>query len=162
MRTRTWKPALAAVAIAAARICCEAGILAGEPCPHAAAGAALEGGRIGIDGRYLGREEAADLLNLDVEGGVLVERVAEGSPAEAAGLRGGSLTARLQGEDILLGGDFILQLETHWVCAGACLESAPTEMGRFSWIGVTFLRGGQVLTAAIRIEPPLEAPRAAN
>ncbi len=162
MRTRTWKPALAAVTIAAARICCAAGTFADEPCPRAAASAALEGGKIGVDGRYLGREEAADLLNLDVEGGVLVERVAEGSPAEAAGLRGGSLPARLQGEDVLLGGDFILQLETHWVCAGPCLENAPAEMGRFSWIGVTFLRGGQVLTAVVRIEPSVEAPPPAD
>ena len=122
---------------------------------------AAAGERFGFQGRFLEPESVAALFNVAVPGGaVLVEHVNEESPAARAGLRGGSVPATIQGEDILLGGDLIVQLEVHRLCAGECLKRAPLELERPSWVGVTYLRGGRVGRAVIELEEagPEELP----
>ncbi|MFQ5973668.1 MAG: hypothetical protein ACE5Q3_15175, partial [Alphaproteobacteria bacterium] len=52
---------------------------------------------IGIEAIFLDGDQLAGLMNLNVPGGLLVQRVTRGSPAERAGLRGGSLEARIDG-----------------------------------------------------------------
>ncbi len=49
---------------------------------------------LGIEGIYLNEEGVARFLNRDLKGGLLIERVAKGSPADKAGLQGGSVQAR--------------------------------------------------------------------
>ena len=62
---------------------------------------ALEGRPwIGIEGIFLGRQQLGGLFNLDLDGGLLLLRVAKGSPADKAGLRGGLVPARLFGQDV--------------------------------------------------------------
>ena len=53
----------------------------------------------------------ARALNLPQERGVLVQRIAQGSPASQLGLRGGKLRAEIEGEPIVLGGDVILTIQ---------------------------------------------------
>ncbi|HKQ62778.1 MAG TPA: PDZ domain-containing protein [Candidatus Polarisedimenticolaceae bacterium] len=98
---------------------------------------------LGIEGRYLAREEIALVLDADYgAGGVLVERVVEDSAAEQAGLKLG---------------DLILQFESHQVCSGECLLVGPRRLTRVSWIGVTFVRAGRVMKAIIDLsDRPLE------
>jgi len=115
--------------------------------------AATAGERFGFQGRFLDTESVAALFNVDVPGGaVLVEHVDEGSPAAKAGLRGGAVPATIQGDDVLLGGDLIVQLEVHRLCAGECLQRAPVELERISWVGVTYVRGGRVGRTVIELE----------
>jgi len=69
-----------------------------------------ESGR--VDRAYLGItsltiDGSLSALNLPVKTGALVQTVAQGSPAEKAGLRGGDITAQLGGGDIQLGGDIV-------------------------------------------------------
>jgi S1-C subfamily serine protease len=65
----------------------------------------------GLEGILL-TDQMADLLNLPAgTTGYLVKTVAKDSPAEAAGLRGGSTFATIGGEQIVLGGDIILSVE---------------------------------------------------
>ena len=65
----------------------------------------------GLEGALL-TDQMADLLNLPAgTTGYLVKTVAKDSPAEAAGLRGGSTFATIGGESIVLGGDIILSVE---------------------------------------------------
>jgi serine protease Do len=65
----------------------------------------------GLEGRILS-DELADLLNLPPNAlGYLVKTVAKGSPGEAVGLRGGTKLAVIEGEDIVLGGDIILEVQ---------------------------------------------------
>ena len=59
----------------------------------------------GLDTVFLDRAKLAAILNLDYEGGLLVQNVARGSPAEQAGLRGGTIPARIGERELLLGGD---------------------------------------------------------
>lgn len=61
----------------------------------------------GLDG-YLLTEGLAAIFNLPQPTGMLVQHVAEGSPAARLGLRPGVITATIDGETMLVGGDVVL------------------------------------------------------
>lgn len=63
----------------------------------------------GLDG-YLVTTEIAKAFNLP-KGGLLVQRVARGSPAERLGLRGGRFSISIENEQLLMGGDVIIAVE---------------------------------------------------
>lgn len=114
---------------------------------------AAAGEKFGFQGRFLDPDAVAALFNVEVPGGaVLIEHVDEGSPAARAGLRGGVVPATIQGDDLLLGGDLVVQLEVHRLCAGECLKRASAELERVAWVGVTYLRGGRVGRTVIELE----------
>jgi S1-C subfamily serine protease len=65
----------------------------------------------GVEG-YLVRGELARALNVPAPGvGLLVQRVAAGSPAERLGVHGGSVTATIEDEELVLGGDVIVAVQ---------------------------------------------------
>jgi serine protease Do len=64
----------------------------------------------GIEGLLL-RGDLARALNVPQSAGLLVERVADGSPAARAGIVAGSMRANIAGEDLLLGGDIVLEVD---------------------------------------------------
>jgi S1-C subfamily serine protease len=64
----------------------------------------------GIEG-FLLTGDLARALNVPQAAGLLVERVADGSPAARAGIVAGSMRANVAGEDLLLGGDIILEVD---------------------------------------------------
>ena len=72
----------------------------------------LEGKAVwtGVDGIYVGGD-VAEALNLPQETGILVQRVANGSPAQRAGIRGGHISAEIKEQKVMLGGDVILAVE---------------------------------------------------
>lgn len=61
----------------------------------------------GLESMLIGGPAAA-ILNLPQPVGLLVQRIAPGSPADRMGLRPGMFRADIEGEEILLGGDIIL------------------------------------------------------
>lgn len=63
----------------------------------------------GLEG-YLLTGRTARALNVPQAAGILVQRVVKGSPAERLGLRPGSVHANLDDEQVLLGGDVILEV----------------------------------------------------
>src|SRR5262245_1218312 len=63
----------------------------------------------GVQGFVL-RGPLAKIFNMPQSTGILVQRVAAGSPAERAGLRPGTLNATIDGETFLVGGDIILSV----------------------------------------------------
>jgi S1-C subfamily serine protease len=65
---------------------------------------------LGITGAEL-TEEVADALNLEVDSGVLIQEVAEGSPADEAGLRAGEGVFEIGGQRIVVGGDVITEID---------------------------------------------------
>ncbi len=106
---------------------------------------------VGLDGIFLNGEELSLLLNLDLAGGLLIQRVAKGSPADKAGLRGGSLPAQILGRDTLLGGDLILEFATQEACHSACLVRAHKRLTGMDRIPVKFLRGGKLMETVIDV-----------
>jgi len=63
-------------------------------------------GIVGADMNY----QLAQILGTNVTYGVLVQHVVQGGPASAAGLRGGSQSATIQGQQYVLGGDIIVSI----------------------------------------------------
>ena len=102
----------------------------------------------GLEGRLL-TDELADLFNLPPQlSGYLVKTVAKGSPAEAIGLRGGTKTATIDGEQIVVGGDILLKVQGLPVGGLASYEKIREVMARLPAGGlmtVTILRAGQVI-----------------
>ncbi len=106
---------------------------------------------IGIEGLFLNSDGLAQILNQNLEGGLLVLSVAKGSPAELAGLKGGWLPAEFLDQDVLLGGDLIIEFNGQEACHSACLMEAGERMGLADIIPVTFLRGGVIHHATIDV-----------
>lgn len=104
----------------------------------------------GIDG-YLVKPAMARLLNLPFAGGLLVQRVAEGSPAARMGLRAGSVQANIGGEELLLGGDVIIAVDGIVVEPGNFprLQERLKQGAPGRRIALTIIRGGErtVLTS---------------
>ena len=63
----------------------------------------------GLDGILIGGD-VAKALNLPQPAGILVQHVSEGSPAWRQGVRAGTLRTSVAGEDMLLGGDVLLEI----------------------------------------------------
>jgi hypothetical protein len=105
---------------------------------------------VGINGRWLDRDELAHLYHLDLDGALLVERVVAGSPADQAGLRGGFIPAKIGEGEILLGGDLIVEMAIPSPCRGECLLQAPHQFSQLDEVPVTLLRAGRLLTTVIQ------------
>lgn len=104
---------------------------------------------LGIEGIYLNEEGVARLLNRDLKGGLLIERVAKGSPADKAGLQGGSVQARMLGREFLLGGDLVISFGEEEACNSDCLVEANKRFADSDRLPVKFLRGGVVMETTI-------------
>ena len=64
---------------------------------------------LGMQGRAIDNRLGA-VVRMPVTPGYLVEVVYDGSPADRAGVRGGNLSVAVQGEEYLLGGDILTQI----------------------------------------------------
>jgi S1-C subfamily serine protease len=91
------------------------------------------------------------LLQHDLPGGVLIQNVSKGSPADKAGLRGGIIPARINGQDILLGGDLILELGDQQACHNECLVDAHKHLQGMNQIRVKYLRRGKIMETTIDV-----------
>ena len=106
---------------------------------------------MGIVGVFLDREALARLLNLDLDGGLLVQYVTPGSPADQAGIRGGSVAAKILDQEILLGGDLIVEFNNQETCHSECLIREGNQLAGLDRIPIKFLRGGKVLRAVVDV-----------
>src|SRR5262245_20377911 len=66
---------------------------------------------LGLQGREID-SQVSSILRLPLSPGYLVEVVYDGSPADRAGVRGGSLSVVVQGEEYLPGGDRLTAIDT--------------------------------------------------
>jgi serine protease Do len=102
----------------------------------------------GVEGQLL-TDQLADVLNLPPRAlGYIVKTVAKGSPADAMGIRGGTTTATIAGQQIVVGGDIILSAEGIPVGSATALTQIRQRIGSLSPgspFKVTVLRKGQVL-----------------
>jgi len=108
----------------------------------------------GLEG-YLLTPDVAAVFNVPDQGAaLLVQRAAEGSPAERLGLRGGTMPATIGQEELLLGGDIILAVEGISIGAPSAYELIRRRLIEIrasrGTVSVTVLRGGKsvVLTAS--------------
>ena len=105
----------------------------------------------GIEG-YLLRGDLARAFNLPAPGvGLLVQRVAASSPAERLGVRGGSVTATIEEEQLVLGGDVILSVQGVALSSADAYENIRTRLGAIPPGGalrIAVLRRGEIIELA--------------
>ncbi|MHC4990501.1 MAG: S1C family serine protease [Planctomycetota bacterium] len=81
------------------------------------------------------------------QSGILVQQVAKGSPADELGLRGGTIRVTLQGKEVLLGGDIILEVDSIPAGLASSYNSIRERMTKLQVgdeITVKIVREGQV------------------
>ena len=82
-----------------------------------------------VRGAYLGLtsltiDESLAPLNLPVKSGALVQSVQNGTPAQKAGIRGGSLSGQIAGGQVAVGGDIIVGIDGKPVTSSEDLSGA--------------------------------------
>ncbi|MFS4493478.1 S1C family serine protease [Maribacter sp. 2308TA10-17] len=106
---------------------------------------------IGVNGLIIEKEEFERIFNLPLQGGMLIQSVAKGSPAEKAGLRPGYIKAEINGRDIILGGDIILSIEDHKTCHMDCFfETKPMFQGKTN-LTIRYLRQGKEYSTTVDV-----------
>ena len=109
----------------------------------------------GVDGTLL-TDDLARIFNLPQAAGLLVERVAEGSPGAELGLRAGRWRATIERQELLVGGDVILSVAGVVISAdGSAFDRMRTAIGAMrpgDAVVVRVLRGGQVVALSIRVK----------
>lgn len=95
--------------------------------------------------------EMARRLNLAISGGQMIQRVAPGSPAAAAGLRGGTIPAEIGGVPIHLGGDIVLEFNSADACDRTCIYRELGLVMPGDMIPVKVLREGKQLMVHIEV-----------
>jgi S1-C subfamily serine protease len=99
----------------------------------------------GLDGFVLGGA-LARAFNLPQPVGLLVQRVAQNSPAAITGLRGGTLKATVDGRTITVGGDVILEVQGIPITGHTSYEQIQERLGRQhpgAQLTITILRDGR-------------------
>ncbi len=107
----------------------------------------------GIDGVLL-EGPIAMAFNLPATAGYLVERVAQGSAAHKAGIRGGELPISIANREVVIGGDVILQVGDVRVGSEGARGRLREQLQRLAEgdvLPVRVLRAGEVLTLEITI-----------
>jgi S1-C subfamily serine protease len=110
-----------------------------------------------VDHAYLGVQgqtivpAVAGLLGLPAQEGVLVARVAPGSPADDAGLRGGDRTVELQGAVYVVGGDIITELNGEALTGMEQLAVAVAESEPGDEIELTVVRDGSSRSVTVKL-----------
>ncbi len=103
----------------------------------------------GIDGFQLSDGLALALNVPPPFTGLLVQRVARGSLGERLGLEGGTVSATVDGEDLILGGDILLTIQGVPIATATRIEQLRATVGNLKpgdQIVVTALRGGKEVT----------------
>ena len=108
----------------------------------------------GLDG-FLLDEAMAYLLNVPQKGGLLVQRVVPLSPADFAGLNGGDTAVMLNGENLVLGGDVILSVNTIKITSPDVLEEVVRSIHKYKSnqapLVLEVLRGGKIENLTINL-----------
>ncbi len=107
----------------------------------------------GLSG-YLLSGPLARVFNLPQPAGLLVQRVAAGSPSAQIGLRGGSPKATIDGISLTLGGDVILEVQGIPITEDSTYEGIQAGLSRLhpgSEITITVLREGRPLELRARL-----------
>jgi S1-C subfamily serine protease len=109
----------------------------------------------GLDG-YLITNEIAHALNLPT-GGLLVQRVAHGSPAERLGLRGGRYNVTIENEQLLIGGDVIVAMQGIALAEPDAYERVRLRLmdirTRGGLISLSVMREGGLTELTAEVEP---------
>src|SRR5215211_6013074 len=115
----------------------------------------IEGGD--VEHAYLGIEgtdvtpEVADVLNLSVDHGAIVQSVVPDSPADEAGVEGGSADVSVEGQQFKAGGDVITEVDGHEVTGMDDVIAAVNSKHPGDDVDLTLVRKGQSRTVTVTL-----------
>ncbi|HJW74490.1 MAG TPA: trypsin-like peptidase domain-containing protein [Thermoleophilia bacterium] len=105
---------------------------------------------LGISGQTV-TSDVAKALGLKVEKGVLVARVVPGSPAEKAGIKGGSSEQALQGQPYVTGGDLITGIDGTTITSMEQLSGIINGHKPGETVKVTIVRDSGTKTLTVKL-----------
>jgi putative serine protease PepD len=105
---------------------------------------------LGIEGTEI-TPDLQQAINLPVGEGVLVGHVVPGSPADMAGIRGGSTTATIAGQTLTLGGDIITSIDGHKITSFANLAGPISAKSAGDRVTLGILRDGKPMTVTVTL-----------
>ena len=113
---------------------------------------------LGIQGREVDAS-LSSIVRLPLATGYLVEIVYDGSPADRAGMRGGTTSVVVQGEEYLLGGDVLTAIQSTPIRTHGEYVAKVRTLKPGQRVKVTVVRDGQSreLTLAVTERPRLPA-----
>ncbi len=106
---------------------------------------------LGVSGTDL-TPEIADVLNLDADGGALVQSVVPDSPADKAGLEAGDAEVTIGGQPFRAGGDLIVEADGKPVTEMADVIAAVDAKQPGDSIELTLLRAGDQRTVSVELD----------
>ena len=92
------------------------------------------------------------MLNLDVEGGALVQSVVPDGPADEAGIESGDAEVTVDGQPVRVGGDLIVEAEGEPIDSMTDVIAAVDSLEPGDQIELTLLRDGDERTATIELD----------
>lgn len=98
----------------------------------------------GLEGKIL-PQEIAEILNVPQGSGLLVQKVVSLSPADFLGLRGGQYDLTIEGTELSLGGDIILEVNGITIRDEDSLSDINRSMQQNDTVQLKVLRGGKVV-----------------
>ena len=109
----------------------------------------------GFEG-YMLSGELAKVFNLPQAAGILVQRVAEHSPATEIGLQPGTMRAEIEGESLIAGGDIILEVQGIRVSEPGAADRIRQSISKPAGQTVTVkvLRAGRTVELTTKVERP--------
>ncbi len=105
---------------------------------------------LGIEGTEI-TPDLQQAINLPVGAGVLVGRVVPGSPADMAGIQGGSTTATIGGQTLTLGGDIITSIDGHRITSFANLAETIASKSAGDRVTLGLLRHGKAVNVTVTL-----------
>ncbi len=115
------------------------------------AGKSFRRARLGVSVVFVAGD-LADALNLPVQGGLLIQRIAPGSAAAGAGLRGPTQAVVVGNYEIGVGGDLIVAIDGKPVDGQDALSSALSRRRAGDSMELTVFRNGRTVRVKVALD----------
>jgi S1-C subfamily serine protease len=114
--------------------------------------------RLGISTVYIPGGDLASSLKLPSSGGLLIQEVARGSAAEAAGLRGAREMVAIGNQQLGVGGDLVTALDGKPVSEPDAVTRTISRKHPGDQLDVTIYRNGRTAVVKVKLGEALEEP----
>ncbi len=121
------------------------------------AGRSFRRARLGVTVLFISGD-LAEALELPRDGGLLVEDVAQGSPAEQAGIRGARQMVIIGNQQVGVGGDLIIAVDGKPVDRQDAISRALSRKRAGDTLDLTVFRGGRKIPIKVRLGAAPEDP----
>jgi S1-C subfamily serine protease len=105
---------------------------------------------LGAEGRAIW-PGLAEALNLNVDSGILIERVVPGGPAAQAGIHGGTKSGKLGLQQLLVGGDVLIAIDGKAVTSQMDLNLMLNRSWPGNTVNLTIVRSGQKMNIPVKL-----------